>query len=78
MSKYLPGYTLKADITQYSRHVSKVPDSDISSQSRSFRQAREPKSLGILFDKFRLLVGAEVGHQTRYAKLRIDGVQSRA
>ena len=29
MSKYLPGYTLKADITQYSRHVSKVPIGDI-------------------------------------------------
>jgi hypothetical protein len=39
-----------------------APNSDISSQSCSFRQAREPESLGILFDKFGLLVGAEVGH----------------
>ena len=30
MSKYLPGYTLKADITQYSRHVSKVPTTEVA------------------------------------------------
>jgi hypothetical protein len=32
VSKCLPGYpgTLKADIAQYSRHVSKVPNSDTS------------------------------------------------
>jgi hypothetical protein len=29
MSKYLPGYPLKADIAQYSRHVSKVPEAVI-------------------------------------------------
>ena len=37
MSKYLPGYPVKADITQYSRHVSKVPCADIR-QSKKGRQ----------------------------------------
>ena len=37
MSKYLPGYPAKADITQYSRHVSKVPGADIR-QSKKGRQ----------------------------------------
>jgi hypothetical protein len=67
-----------ADIWDVKSDVWEGPDSDFGDEvaHRSFRQSRDAEAFRILFYKFRLLVGAEVGHQTRDTKLRIDGVQS--